>query len=328
MPEEFSPDNARSAVTRLDLFFDMLRNRRIEEEIARRYADQEMRCPVHLSIGQEAVSAGVCLALEREDQIVSTHRAHVHYLSKGGDLRRMLAEFHGKASGCCGGRGGSMHLLDPDVGMLLSLPIVSSGIPIAVGAALAMKQTQSRSIAVAFLGDAAVEEGAFHEAANFASLHRLPVLFVCENNLYSVYTDLKARQPDRPLEALGQAHALASVTADGNDAETVFNLTLEAAERARRGRGPSLLVFNTYRWLEHCGPSYDNDIGYRTEAEFLDWKARDPLEALRRRLRSDGDLTPEAEDRLRRRIDREIDEAFQFALESPLPASVDGGVYA
>ena len=174
------------SATSLALYADMLRNRRIEEEIARRYADQEMRCPVHLSVGQEGVSAGVCLALGRKDQIVSTHRAHAHYLSKGGDLKAMLAEFHGKASGCCGGRGGSMHIFDVPAGVLLSLPIVGSGIPVATGAALAMKQRGEPHVAIAFLGDAAVEEGVFHEAANFAAVHSLPVVFVCENNLFSV----------------------------------------------------------------------------------------------------------------------------------------------
>ena len=220
------------------LFRDMLRNRRIEEEIARRYADQEMRCPVHLSIGQEAISAGVCLALEPTDQVVSTHRAHAHYLSKGGDLNRMLAEFHGKATGCCGGRGGSMHIFDHDVGMLLSLPIVASGIPIAVGAALAMRQTNTNGVAVAFVGDAAVEEGVFHEAANFAALRSLPIIFVCENNLFSVYTRLDDRQPDLPLQRLGAAHGIHAETADGNDASLVYNIMQNAVARARAPARP------------------------------------------------------------------------------------------
>ena len=310
------------------LYRDMLRNRRIEEEIARRYADQEMRCPVHLSVGQEAISAGVCLALERKDQVVSTHRAHAHYLSKGGDLKRMLAEFHGKETGCCGGRGGSMHIFDKDVGMLLSLPIVGSGIPIAVGAALAMRQTGTQGVAVAFLGDAAVEEGIFHEAANFAALRRLPILFVCENNLYSCYTGLEERQPSLPLERLGAAHGIASTTADGNDAGLVYDTATKAVARARAGEGPSFLVFETYRWLEHCGPNYDNDIGYRSPKEFEAWKARDPLVQMRTRLGTLGQLDERAEILLRRELDAEIDAAFQFALESPLPQPGGIAVYA
>lgn len=310
------------------LFRDMLRNRRIEEEIARRYADQEMRCPVHLSIGQEAISAGVCLALERTDQVVSTHRAHAHYLSKGGDLKRMLAEFHGKETGCCGGRGGSMHIFDDDAGLLLSLPIVASGIPIAVGAALAMRQTGSGGVAVAFVGDAAVEEGVFHEAANFAALRKLPIIFVCENNLFSVYTRLDERQPNVPLQRLGAAHGMPAETADGNDAALVFDITAKAVARARAGEGPSFLVFDTYRWLEHCGPNYDNDIGYRTQDEFETWKRRDPLGILRARLIALGQLDSIAESALVAEIDAEIAAAFRFALESPLPQPGEIAVYA
>ncbi len=309
------------------LFRDMLRNRRIEEEIARRYADQEMRCPVHLSIGQEAVSAGVCLALERADKIVSTHRAHAHYLSKGGDLKRMLAEFHGKETGCCGGRGGSMHIFDDDAGMLLSLPIVASGIPIAVGAALAMRQSASTQVAVAFVGDASVEEGAFHEAANFAALRKLPVIFVCENNLYSCYTKLAERQPDLPLARHGAAHGMPAITADGNDAVAVYDATKTAIARARAGLGPSFLVFDTYRWLEHCGPNYDNDIGYRSEAEFQSWRARDPIPRLEHLLRDRGEFDTAWEAGLRQEIEAEINAAFRFALESPLPRLGEMALY-
>lgn len=310
------------------LYRDMLRNRRIEEEIARRYADQEMRCPVHLSIGQEAISAGVCLALTASDQVVSTHRAHAHYLSKGGDLRRMLAEFHGKATGCCGGRGGSMHIFDNDVGMLLSLPIVGSGIPIAVGAALAMRQRGSDAVAVAFVGDAAVEEGVFHEAANFAALRKLPILFVCENNLFSVYTRLDDRQPSLPLERLGNAHGMHVATADGNDAALVYETTRRAISLARAGQGPSFLVFDTYRWLEHCGPNYDNDIGYRTPEEFETWKRRDPLGILEAQMRAAGQWDEAAVAALRSEIAAEIDAGFDFALTSPLPQPGEMAVYA
>lgn len=310
------------------LYRDMLRNRRIEEEIARRYSDQEMRCPVHLSIGQEAISAGVCLALERTDQVVSTHRAHAHYLSKGGDLKRMLAEFHGKETGCCGGRGGSMHIFDKEVGMLLSLPIVGSGIPIAVGAALAMRQNGGDTVAVAFVGDAAVEEGVFHEAANFAALRKLPIIFVCENNLFSVYTRLDDRQPDLPLQRLGGAHGMHAETADGNDAALVYDITARAVARARAGEGPSFLVFDTYRWLEHCGPNYDNDIGYRTPEEFETWKQRDPIVILRDRIKALGQWDDAKADSMLVEIDGEIDAAFRFALDSPLPQPGEIAVYA
>lgn len=313
----------------LGLYRSMLRIRLIEEAIAERYAEQEMRCPVHLSIGQEAVAVGVCAELRRTDKVVSTHRCHAHYLAKGGDLKAMLAEIHGKAAGCCGGRGGSMHLFDDDVGMLLSLPIVASCMPIAVGAALALRQEGTDGVAATFFGDGSIEEGVFHESMNFAALHRLPVLFVLENNLYSCYTGLSDRQPERPLADLAKAHAMAAETADGNDLEAVRAATARAVARGRAGEGPTLLVFDTYRWREHCGPNYDNDIGYRTEAEFQGWKDGCPVERTAAALRAAGLLDGALEAALRRDIGVEVAEAFDFARNAPFPAadSVKDHVY-
>ncbi len=319
------------AATRLALYRDMLRVRLVEEAVADRYhKDNEMRCPVHLSIGQEGVSAGVCLALRREDQIVTTHRGHAHYLSKGGDLKAMLCEFHGKAPGCCGGRGGSMHLFDGPAGVLMSAPIVASSIPVGVGAALGMKQAGSDNVAVVFLGDASVEEGVFHESANFAAIRKLPVIFVCENNLFSVYTPLRDRQPDRPLTQLAEAHGLPSATVDGNDAEAVFAATSAAAATARAGDGPSFILADTYRWREHCGPYYDNDLGYRTTEEFEAWKARDPVALLRGRLMTDGLLDEAADRAMHLDIENETADAFDFALAAPFPEQATAGdhVYA
>ena len=311
---------------RLALHRDMLRVRLIEEAVADRYhLDNEMRCPVHLSIGQEAVSAGVCLALRRDDQIVTTHRGHAHYLSKGGDLNAMLCEFHGKAPGCCGGRGGSMHLFDSDAGVLMSAPIVASSIPVGVGAALGMKQAGSDAVAVVFLGDASVEEGVFHESANFAAIRKLPVIFVCENNLFSVYTPLDQRQPERPLTDLAAAHGLACMQVDGNDCEAVYNATAKAAEAARAGEGATFILADTYRWREHCGPYYDNDLGYRSVEEFERWQSRDPVEMQRSRLAEAGLLQAEAETRLAAEIAAEIDRAFEFALNATFPDAETAG---
>src|SRR5260370_4819372 len=194
--------DALNAPLALRIFRTMVRIRMVEEEIAARYGQEKMRCPVHLSIGQEAVAAAVSAALRPTDQVVSTHRSHAHYLAKGGDLRAMLCELMGREPGCCSGRGGSMHLFDQAVGMLLSSPIVAASIPVGVGAALAIKQRGEDAVAIVYMGDASVEEGVFHESANFAALHRLPVVFVCENNLYSVYTALRDRQPARPITDL------------------------------------------------------------------------------------------------------------------------------
>lgn len=316
--------------TPLTLFKEMLYIRAVEETIADRYAEQRMRCPVHLSIGQEAVAVGVSQALTRTDRVFSTHRCHAHYLAKGGDLKRMLAEIYGKAAGCCQGRGGSMHLTDPDEGMIASVPIVASSIPLAVGSALAAKIDRNQIVSVAYIGDGSVEEGVFHESANFASLARLPVLFVCENNFYSVYTPLKERQPERAMARLAEGHGIKCVTTDGNDVGKVFRAATDAVEYARGGNGPVFLDLETYRWREHCGVNYDNHIGYRTEEEFLEWKERDPLGRLRAKLYADGDMSDEQEAELRREYQRTIDEAFVFAEGAPLPTpdQVSQFVYA
>ena len=314
----------------IELYACMQRIRLVEEAISTRYVEQEMRCPVHLSIGQEAAAAGVCLALETRDKVFSTHRSHAHYLSKGGDLRKMLAEIYGKATGCIGGRGGSMHIMDLDVNMVASIPIVGSCIPLAVGSALADSLDGRDNVSIAYLGDASVEEGVFHESANFAKLRDLPVLFVCENNLYSVYTQLHERQPDRPITALAEAHGIPTYHCDGNNVEEVYRSTLNALKNARSNKGPSFLLLDTYRWLEHCGPNFDNDIGYRTEAEFRIWKNRDPVILYKKNLLKKGILTEEDNVELKCEIQKEITAAFDFAKNSPYPdhSTAINNVYA
>ena len=307
----------------IDLYHEMLRIRLIEEAIAEHYAEGEMRCPVHLSIGQEAIAVGVCAALSQTDKVYSTHRSHAHYLAKGGDLNRMLAEIYGKSTGCIGGRGGSMHLMDNSVGMMASVPIVASSIPLAVGCALASKRSGSKDVTVVFIGDASVEEGAFHESANFAALYELPVIFVCENNLYSVYTPLDQRQPDRPISKLAEAHGVFSQQGNGNDAEGVFDLAAAAVQRAREGGGPSFLLFDTYRWLEHCGPNYDNDIGYRSEEEYLEWAAGCPVKSLEQRLIGEGSISEADVSAFTAGVSEEITAAMQHAKEAPLPTPED-----
>ena len=303
------------------LYRSMLNIRLVEEGIAERYEEQEMRCPVHLSIGQEAAAAGVGLALHERDRIFSTHRSHAHYLAKGGDLRAMLAEIYGKAGGCVGGRGGSMHLMDPNVGMMASIPIVGSCIPLAVGTALSDALDGNDRVSIAYLGDASIEEGVFHESANFARLRDLPVLFICENNLYSVYSHLGIRQPDRPLIAVAAAHDIRASHHDGNDVEAVHRATIEAAMHARSGEGPSFLLFDTYRWREHCGPNYDNHIGYREEQEYETWRERDPLSTYQAELLCDGTLSHNDIEEMENQLKADIDAAFEFAKTSPLPDS-------
>jgi len=198
------------------LLHSMVRIRLVEEAIAASYAGQQMRCPVHLSIGQEAVAAGVGAALRPEDQAMSGHRSHAHYLAKGGDLNAMIAEIYGKDTGCCRGRGGSMHLVDPAAGFMGAVPIVGSTIPIAVGLAFANRLLKRDRVTAAFFGEGATEEGVFHESANFASLHRLPIVFVCENNLYSVYSPMSVRQPaHREVFQLAAGHGIVAHQGDG-----------------------------------------------------------------------------------------------------------------
>jgi TPP-dependent pyruvate/acetoin dehydrogenase alpha subunit len=314
----------------LERYAAMLRIRRVEETIAERYVEQEMRCPVHLSIGQEAAAVGACAPLTSRDVIVSNHRSHSHYLAKGGDLNAMIAEIYGRSNGCCGGRGGSMHLFDNAAGVLASVPIVASTIPLAVGAAMAFQQRSENSVSVAFLGDGATEEGVFHESLNLASLYQLPVVFFVENNLYSVYTPLRERQPDRDLADYGLAHSLPSETVDGNDVDLVMAAMETAVNRARAGNGPTLLVVSTYRWREHCGPNFDNDLGYRTEEEFFRWRERCPIDLYRSRMMQAEVLNDSDARALEEKIHIEIEEAFNLAKSSPFPdpATVAERVYA
>lgn len=301
---------------------DMLRIRRAEEAIARRYPEQEMRCPTHLCIGQEAICVGVAASLVKEDHVFSNHRAHGHYLAKGGDLAAMIAELYGKATGCCGGMGGSMHLIDPAAGFLGAVPIVASTIPLAVGAAWAAKLQGEARVAAAFFGDGAFEEGVTHESINFAALHQLPMVFVCENNLYSVYTRLDQRQPDRPIHEVAAAHGCRVLTTDGNDVAAVMAVAAEGIAHARGGGGPVFLEFSTYRWREHCGPNYDDELGYRPAGELAAWEAQCPVKRLRAHLVTEGTTESFLAD-IEATVATEVEAAFAAALAAPAPAYSD-----
>ena len=306
----------------IKLFQCMKRIRFLEETIANRYSEQKMRCPTHLSIGQEAVAAGVCLALNRDDQVFGTHRSHAHYIAKGGNIKAMIAEIYGKATGCSSGKGGSMHLVDLSVGFMGSTAIVGGTIPVGVGAALANRLHQNSRACCVFFGDAAVEEGVFHESVNFAVLRKLPVLFVCENNLYSVYSPLKVRQPEgREIWKLAAAYDMRSAHGDGNDVLEVFVKTKTALEHIHRGDGPYFLEFSTYRWREHCGPDFDNELGYRMEKEYLSWKERDAIVLLEAQLLAKDAISQTGIQDMEKAIKTQVDEAFDFAENSPFPHS-------
>ena len=305
--------------------------RRVEEGIAHRYPQGQMRCPTHLSIGQEAAAIGVGMALRTTDLAISTHRAHAHYLAKGGDLKAMLAEIYGKAAGCSKGRGGSMHLIDLSAGFVGSTAIVGNSIPIGVGLGLSLQLKKSTDISVIFFGDGSTEEGAFYEAVNFSIVRNLPVLFVCENNLYSVYSPLSVRQPSgRKIYEMVAAMGATTRHADGNDVEKSYQAAQEAINFVRSGKGPYFLELSTYRWREHCGPNYDNNIGYRSEAEFLDWKRRDPVASYAEKLMKNNFLNSIEYLNMQNQIDDQINKAFEFAKNAPYPHSNQAfeGLYA
>ena len=300
------------------LFYQMLRIRMLGEKIADIYPEQEMRCPVHLCIGQEAIAVGVCANLSLNDYVLSNHRSHAHYLAKGGNLRAMLAEIYGKETGCCKGKGGSMHLVDISAGFLGAVPIVASSIPIAVGVAFGSMMRSEKRVTTVFFGDGAVEEGVFHESINFAVLKNLPVVFICENNMYSVYSPLSVRQPaGREIFKLAAGHGIDSYQGDGNNVMEVYKMAERAIRKARHGNGPTFLEFKTYRWREHCGPNYDNDLGYRTESEFKEWKQHWPVGKLKNDLLGNGILFNKDIDDMAGKITVEIDNAITFAKKSP-----------
>ncbi len=306
--------------TLLLLYRHMLRIRLVEEKTAELYPEQEMRCPVHLCIGQEAVAAGVCLNLKKEDLVLSNHRAHGHYLAKGGNLESFFAEIYGKEAGCSRGRGGSMHLIDLSVNFLGSTPIVGSTIPVAAGVALAEKLNKRKNVTIAFFGEAAVEEGVFHETLNFAALKKLPILFVCENNFFSVYTPLKERQPARPIHLLAKGHGITSFQVDGNDVIGVYQKVKEALKIITAAKGPVFLECPTYRWREHCGPYFDNNLKYRTEAEFKTWQKKCPIARLKKYLIKNKIACEKDLQSIHAEIIQEIESAVSFAQKSPFPS--------
>lgn len=314
----------------LSLLREMLRIRRVEEALADRYAEQEMRCPMHLCIGQEAIAVGVCAALSVNDVMFSNHRAHGHYLAKGGSLKAMVAELYGRSTGCCGGRGGSMHLIDLDVGFLGATPIVGGTVPLAVGAAWTASLMQNGRVSVIFLGDGCFEEGVVHESMNFAALHKLPVVFVCENNGFSVYTRLEERQAVRPIYKIAEAHGLAARKGDGNSVEEVAALSRVAVDHARSGSGPQFLEFDVYRWREHCGPNFDDNLNYRTPQEIAEGLDKCPISRYVNILECRSVLDKSDLASIEADIQEEINAAFDFALSSEKPGSTDaeGKVYA
>ena len=305
------------------LFRDMLRIRLIEEEIERRYHQDQMKTPIHLVIGQEATSVGCCAALRKEDLLYSSHRTHGNYLAKGGDLKAMLCEMHCRINGCAGSRGGSMHLIDKSVGMAGTSAIVGGAMPIATGAALAAQLQSLDRVSVVFLGDATTEEGVASESLNFAALKRLPVIFFCENNFYSVQSPLATRQPPREIYKWAASYGIASVRIDGTNVLDVYDATCEAVARAREGGGPTFIEAPVYRFRAHGGAGDDSHTGYRDPAEREAWEKVCPVETYYQFLAKAGLIEAAQRERMRSEIMQEVLEAFDYALASQNPVEKD-----
>lgn len=310
--------HASCTVRLCELYAIMVRIRRCEEAVAELVESGEARTPCHLYIGQEAVATGVCAALQHQDSVWGGHRSHGHFLAKGGDLRSMMAEILGKATGCSGGRGGSMHLVAPEIGIMGTVPIVAATVPLAVGAALASKRRGDGAVAVAFFGDGTLEEGHVHESMNIAALYTLPIVFVCENNLYASHMHLSLRRVRNSLCEAGEFHGVPGYSEDGNDVSAVYRVAENAVGRARAGQGPTFLEFRTFRWRGHVGPSWDMDVGVKRSDELKDWLPRDPIQRARGELRRLG-ISSEALDSVDEAIACEVQTAIQFAKASPRP---------
>jgi TPP-dependent pyruvate/acetoin dehydrogenase alpha subunit len=309
--------------TRVRLFRSMLRIRRIEEEIERRYHQDLMKTPIHLVIGQEAAAVGACAALRESDLVYTSHRTHGVYLAKGGDLRAMLSEMHCRANGCVGSRGGSMHLVDKRVGMAGTSAIVGGAVPIAVGAALAADLKGTGGVVAVFLGDATTEEGVMSESLNFAALRQLPVVFFCENNFYSVQSPLFTRQPVRDLCRWAEAYGMPSVRVDGMNVLAVRQATGAAVARARSGGGPTFIEAPLYRFRAHGGSGDDSKTGYRDVAEREAWEPYDPIVMMEAHLSAAGMIDAPMIAGLEAEIAAEIAEAFEFAIASADPVEGD-----
>ncbi len=295
--------------------------RQFEERVRDIFRTGQIPGFLHVSIGEEAVATGVCAALTDKDYITSTHRGHGHLLAKGGKLKPMTAEIFGKRTGYCKGKGGSMHIADLSLGILGANGIVGGGIPIATGAALAAQLRGSREVAACFFGDGAANEGTFHESLNLAAIWKLPVVYVCENNSFAEFTLTRDVTSVKDIADRARGHDMPGVVVNGNDVVEVYETTLQAVERAKRGEGPTLIEAKTYRWEGHVvgEEAFLGKWGYRSQEEIEEWKRRCPIATFEKRFTEAGIFTQAELDAVKAEVKREMDEAVAFARESPLP---------
>jgi len=301
----------------LTMYEKMVRIRKFEEKASELFAKGILPGFIHTYVGEEATGVGVCAALRDDDLVTSTHRGHGHVISKGGDPRYMMAELYGKETGYCKGKGGSMHIADPDKGMLGANGIVGGGLPIATGAGLSIKLRNSNQVVVCFFGDGASNQGTFHESINMASLWKLPVVYVCENNQYGEFTPQKRHQAITDISQRATAYGIPGITVDGMDVVAVYEATQEAVKRAREGNGPTLIEAKCYRFHGH----FEGDPQlYRDQAEVQKWMERDPIPSFEKQLLESNVVNEEYLRKIQEEVQHEIDEAVKFAEGSPYPA--------
>ena len=305
----------------IDLYTTMLTIRRFEERLVQEVYAGNVPGFVHSYIGQEAIATGVCKHLSKADRIVSHHRGHGHCIAKGADMRRMMAEIYGKKTGYCKGKGGSMHIADFSIGMLGADGIVGAGLPIATGAALAAKLERKGNVAAVFFGDGACQEGEFHETLNLASIWKLPLLFVCENNQYGVNTSADYALGAKEITRMPQAYRIANKAIYGNDVEMVWRAAGEAIARLRKGDGPYFLECRTYRWHKHFLSHGLEDL--RPQKELEAWKKKCPVAAFENKLLKSKVLTLAKAKLIDKKILDKVEEAHAFALASPFPQPQD-----
>ena len=312
------------------LYKSMLRIRLCEESFIEPILKDEINCPVHLYSGEEAIATGVCAALDKKDYIFGTHRSHGHYLAKGGGLKELVAEVYCKETGCSRGRGGSMHIIDPQNGMVGSVPIVAGTIPLALGAALGSKIRKDKKITVSFLGDGATGEGVLYESLNFAALRKLPIIFACENNFYSTHMPIKECRPENNIFKIEKPFCIPSYRVDGNDVLKVYEVTKKAVDLCRKGQGPVFIEFITYRLRGHVGPD-DNIQGTRTDIrpkeEIEKWRKKDPIKRFEKYLIKNKILKEETLIRIKHQVEEEVKSAHIFAKQSPYPNPKDLNKY-
>ena len=315
------PDNGLGKDRLLDMYRTMQTIRQFESRVKEIFQEGKIPGFVHVSIGEEASATGVAAALTDTDYITSTHRGHGHLIAKGGDVKPMMAELFGKKTGYCKGKGGSMHIANFELGILGANGIVGAGLPIATGAGLAAKVRGSGEVAACFFGDGASNEGTFHESLNIASAWKLPVVYVCENNLYGEFTAGRDVTSVKDIADRARGHDMPGVVVNGNDVVEVYEATREAVDRARKGEGPTLLECKTYRWEGHVvgEEAFLGKRSYRPADEIEAWKKRCPLMSFEQRF-VPGSFSAAELEAVRTEVGRRIDEAVQFAMDSPLPA--------